>query len=88
MVTSKKTDEHSFSIEMKSEKSVQKMSFADKEDNHIFFEGSLGKLTNIFMVEGMMLQIEGINGTLRMDISKEELQNCFKNKSPLEAKEQ
>jgi len=85
---SKKTDEHSFSIELKSEKNVQKMSFAHKEDNHIFFEGSLGKLTNIFMVEGMMLQIEGINGTLRMDISKEELQNCFRNKSPLEAKEQ
>jgi len=73
---------------MKSEKNVQKMSFIDNEDNHVFFEGSLGKLTNIFMVEGMMLQIEGVNGTLRMDISKEELQNCFKNKSPLEAKEQ
>ncbi len=87
MVMSRKTDEHSFSVEMKSEKSVQKMVFADKEDKHIFFEGSLGKLTNIFMVEGMMLQIEGINGTLRMDVSKEELQNCFNNKSPLEAKE-
>ena len=83
-----KTGEHSFSIEMKSEKNVQKMSFIDNEDNHVFFEGALGKLTNIFMVEGMMLQIEGVNGILRMDISKEELQNCFKNKSPLEAKEQ
>ena len=85
---SKKTDEHSFSVEMKSEKNVQKMFFAGKEDNHVFFEGSLGKLTNIFMVEGMMLQIEGVNGTLRMDISKEELQHCFENKGPSEAKEQ
>jgi len=83
---SRKTDEHSFSIEMKSEKDVRKMTFADKEDNHVFFEGFLGKLKSIIMVEGMMLQIEGINGTIRLDISKEELQNCFKSKSPLEAK--
>ena len=85
---SKKTGEHSFSIEMKSEKNVQKMFFAGKEENHVFFEGSLGKLTNIFLVEGMMLQIEGVNGILRLDISEEELLSCFKNKSPLEAKEE
>jgi len=85
---SRKTDEHSFSIEMKSEKDVRKMTFTNNEENRVFFEGSLGELTSIFMVEGMMLQIEGINGTLRLDISKEELRDCFKSESPPEAKGQ
>ncbi len=65
---------------MRSERNVRKMSFADKENCRFFFEGCLGKLTKILMVEDMMLQVEGVNGTMRMDISKEELQSCLQNK--------
>ena len=81
---SDKMDEHSFSIEIKSEENVQKMSFAIRENNRVFFEGSLGKLLRIFMVEDMMLQVEGVHGTMRMDIRKEELQKCFITKNNLE----
>ena len=80
----KKIDEHSFSIEMKTENAVRKMSFLDKENGQVFFEGFLGKLTSINMVEDVMLEIEGTNGTLKLDITQKEMEQCLVPKKPLQ----
>ena len=73
----KRMAEHSFSIEMKSERWVRRMSFLDKENGKVFFEGFLGELTNMIMVEGVMLEIEGRNGVLKLDITQQEMQKCL-----------
>jgi len=73
----KRAKEHSFSIEMKSEHCVRRMSFLDEENNHVFFEGFLGELKNIAMVEGVMLEIEGKNGVLKLDITQQEMEKCL-----------
>jgi hypothetical protein len=73
----KKTAEHSFSIEMKSERYVQRMSFLVKENGKVFFEGVLGELKNVVMVEGVMLEIEGRNGVLKLDITQQEMEKCL-----------
>jgi len=70
----KRIEEHAFSIEMKSEKCVKRMSFLDRENGHVFFEGFLGELKNISIVEGVMLEIEGINGVLKLDITQREME--------------
>jgi hypothetical protein len=70
----KKAEEHSFSIEMRSERCVRRMSFLDKENGHVFFEGFLGKLKKIAVVEDVMLEIEGKNGVLKLDITGQELE--------------
>lgn len=70
----KRIEEHAFSIEMKSEKCVKRMSFLDRENGHVFFEGCLGELKNVSMVEGVMLEIEGINGILKLDITQREME--------------
>jgi hypothetical protein len=62
---------------MKSEKTVKRMSLSENENEHFFFEGYLGKLKDVSMIEDMMLQIDGVNGTLRMDITKQELQKIL-----------
>ena len=80
----KRVEEHAFSIEMKSEQCVKKMSFFDKENGHVFFEGFLGELKGVSMVEGVMLEIEGNNGVLKLDITQRELEKCF---SPRKANE-
>ena len=72
----KRVEEHSFSIEMKSERSIKKILFLD-ENGHIFFEGFLGELKNISMVEGVMLEIEGKNGILKLDIMQHDMEKCF-----------
>lgn len=73
----KKIEEHSFSVEMKTEDAVKKMSFLDKENGQVFFEGYLGKLKNINVIEGVMLEIEGANGTLKIDITQKEIEECI-----------
>lgn len=81
----KRVEEHSFSIEMKSEQSVRRMSFYDKENGHVFFEGFLGELKKVSMVEGVMLEIEGLNGVLKLDITQREMEECL---APKKANEQ
>ncbi|HUK84991.1 MAG TPA: hypothetical protein VLU95_03930 [Candidatus Acidoferrum sp.] len=62
---------------MKTENAVRRISFLDKENGQVFFEGFLGKLTSINMVEGVMLEIEGANGSLKLDISQKEIEQCI-----------
>jgi hypothetical protein len=73
----KKVEEHSFSVEMKSQSSVRRWSFLDKENANVLFEGFLGELKEVSFVEGLMLQIEGSNGVLRVDITQENLKGCL-----------
>jgi hypothetical protein len=75
----KRVEEHSFSIEMKSEHSVKRISFLD-ENGHVFFEGFLGTLKTISMVEGVMLEIEGKNGVLKLDITQHDMEKCLATK--------
>jgi len=73
----KRKEDHSFSIELKSEDAVRKMSYLNDENGRIFFEGSLGELKNVNMVEGVMLEIEGSSGTLRLDINQRDMERCL-----------
>ena len=65
--------EHSFSVEMKSKKYVKNISIADEDYNRVLFEGSLGELKRLSLIEGRMLEVKGSSGTLRVDLSAEEL---------------
>ena len=72
----KRNDEHSFSVEMRSKDAVKTLSFMEKENGNFFFEGFLGKLKTISMVEDVMLEIEGQNGIIKLDITSYEIENC------------
>jgi hypothetical protein len=43
----------------------------------VLIEGFLGELEAVDLVEGVMLEIQGTNGTLRMDLKKEELRKLL-----------
>jgi len=70
----KRIKEHSFSVEMKSKDSVNTLSFIEKENGVVLFEGFLGKLENISLVEDVMLEIEGKNGVIKLDITAQEIE--------------
>jgi len=78
----KQIDKHSFSVEMNSEQCVRRMYFLDKENGQVLFEGFLGDLKNVSLVEDLMLEITGLNGILRIDISKEEMDKFLGAKKP------
>ena len=62
-----------FSIELKSNEFVKSVALPHDNEGQVLIEGSLGKLKNLSFTEGVMLEIEGVNGSLRMDFSEEEL---------------
>ena len=73
-------DEHSFSIELKSKKHIKTIALTNKIQNRILLEGSLGKLEEITLIEGRVVELKGANGTLRLDICEDELMQLLKPK--------
>jgi len=76
--------EHAFSIEMKSKKHVRHISLSNESHEHVLFEGSLGKLEELSMVEGAVLEVKGTNGILRIDLSEDELRKMLFQKKEAE----
>lgn len=65
--------EHMFSIEMKCKKFVKNISFSNDSRNRVYFQGFLGDIKELSFVNGGMLEIKGVNGTFRIDLSEDEL---------------
>ena len=65
---------HSFSVEMNSGKHLGQMSISHNHDNRVLFEGDLGKLEKLAMIEEAVLVVHGSNGILRVDLSQNELE--------------
>ncbi len=65
--------DHSFSVEMRSKRHVKHISVSNESHDRVLFEGSLGKLEKVSIVEGAVLEIKGANGILRVDLNENEL---------------
>jgi len=74
---SKKDDEHMFSIELKSKEHVKRVALPNENGGNVLIEGFLGKLLDLSFTEGIMLEVQGTNGTLRMDLSEKELERIL-----------
>ena len=70
---SERVDEHAFSIEMYSNEFLKQVSISKNANDSVLIEGFLGKIKELNFVEGIMLEIKGENGVLRMDLEVEEL---------------
>lgn len=74
----KKAGKHAFSIELKSKKYLKLVAIPNDAEDNVLIEGYLGELEAIDLVEGVMLEIQGTNGNLKMDLKEEELNKLFK----------
>lgn len=75
---------HAFSVEMKCKRYVKHMSVSSDPHQRVFFEGLLGELKELSMVEGAVLEIKGANGVLRIDIGEDELRKMLSRKEEKE----
>ena len=71
---------HSFSIVISSKDHMNRVSIDNEHDTEVMFEGELGGLHEIKLIEGILLQITGDNGVLRIDLTEKELVQCLKAK--------
>jgi hypothetical protein len=66
-----------FSIKISSREHLSNISISEGR-NGVVVEGDLGELRNISLIECLMLEIKGTQGTLRFDITKPELEQVLK----------
>jgi hypothetical protein len=81
--------ENSFSVEMRSKRYVKSISISDEGHDRVLFEGSLGELMELSLVEGDVLEFVGVNGVLRVAVTEEQLMKALKidRRSSLSAEE-
>ena len=74
-------ERHSFSIEMSSKEHMNRVSISNDLNGEVMFEGELGELVRIELLEGILLKITGDNGVIRIDLTEKELSNVLSKKS-------
>ena len=75
------TGRHSFSIEMTTKDHMTRVSVSNEPKSEVEFEGELGGLVRIELIEGILLQITGDNGIIRIDLTEKELSHGLSKKS-------
>ena len=82
----KKSDGHMFSIELKSKEAMKNLTLENKDGHNVLIEGFLGELASLYFTEGIMLEINGSCGSLRMDLSEKELKSLIPKKKSIHEK--
>jgi len=67
-----------FSVEIDSKKHVKKISVSDDAHDRVIFEGFLGELKEISIIESSALEVIGEHGALRVDVDADTLQSVFR----------
>ena len=62
---------HSFSIQLKNKDHVKNVSLGDGTE--VLFEGYLGELMSLGLIEEAVVEIKGSNGVLRVDLTRDQL---------------
>jgi hypothetical protein len=73
MVDKKNKDERFFSIELKSKTSLKNVALTNALNENVLVEGTVGQLERAEFAEGVILQIVGNKGVLRIDLSENEI---------------
>ena len=77
----KMKNKHSFSVLLKSKDHVKNVSLSDETE--VLFEGYLGELKSIGIIEEAVLEIKGSNGGLRVDLTLDQLKQFLNPKEVL-----
>lgn len=76
------TRKHAFSVEMKSKDHMKSISVSNGPHGGVLLEGYLGELQELGMVEEVILELKGSNGTLRIDLDEAEIRKMLAEKKP------
>ena len=66
-----------FSIEMESKRHVRSISISDQAHDRVLFEGDLGSLLEVSIIECNALEMVGEYGVLRIEIDEDVLQRVL-----------
>ena len=81
MKNNPKKTERFFSVELASKTSLKNVTMTNGSNENVLIEGTLGKLVQAAFVEGVILEVIGEKGVLRINLEQSEL-----TKKPAEVK--
>jgi hypothetical protein len=70
--------EHGFSVDLKSKQYVKNLSISNEAHDKVLFEGNLGEMLELSLVEGNVLEFIGTNGVLRLALTEGQLRKALK----------
>jgi hypothetical protein len=68
-----KNKERVFSVELKSKRHLKNVTLTNGSSENVLVEGTIGELVQATFAEGIILEVVGKKGTLRIDLRKEEI---------------
>ncbi len=79
--------ERFFSVELKSKANLKNVTLTNGGHDNVLVEGTLGELVQAGFAEGVILEVVGSKGVLRINLGEEEIkktpvQNCGAVKTP------
>jgi hypothetical protein len=66
--------ERVFSVELKSKRNLKNVTLTNGSSDSVLLEGTIGELVQATFAEGVILEVIGKNGILRVDLREDEIQ--------------
>jgi hypothetical protein len=63
-----------FSVELKSKSDLKNVALTNGSSDSVLLEGTIGELIKAEFADGILLEVIGNNGVLRIDLGAEEIQ--------------
>ena len=72
--------ERVFSIELKSKNSLKNLTLTNGSSHSVLIEGTIGELLQASFAEGVVLEVVGKNGVLRLDLGVDDIKKTSEQK--------
>ena len=76
----KSDKERVFSIELKSKNSLKNVTLVNGSSDSVLIEGTIGELVQAGFAEGVVLEVVGRNGVLRLDLGVDDIRKTSEQK--------
>lgn len=73
MESKTKAKERVFSVELKSKRNLKNITLTNGSSDSVLVEGTIGELVQATFAEGVILEVVGKNGILRIDLKEDEI---------------
>jgi hypothetical protein len=74
--------ERVFSVELKSKRNLKNVTLTNGSSDNVLVEGTLGELVQATFAEGVILEVIGKNGVLRVDLGENEIHKPTEQNQP------
>lgn len=78
MQSKTKQKERVFSVELKSKRNLKNVTLTNGSSDSVLVEGTIGELVQATFAEGIILEVIGKKGVLRIDLREDEIQKTPK----------